>query len=1418
MPIQQQHYQITGMKQDNLVGTGFSNKFAHDIKNMRLNTIGDYTTGVWTTERGTKKLKPVLYTSDIYTERESEVLPINHFINRYFPTDGAAADLSGLLVLGQAIINDQWILFGKIKLEKVTPDEADCILRLFYNNNELRCEVLYFGNLNFNVEHPIETLPYFENDNIQKVYFTDGYNQPRLISVVNVKRRFEKTFDALSTQFDFIREVELNEEVTITKLQSGAGLFPPCTVKYAITYYDKYGQETNIVYDSPLYYPTKGDRGCSPDELSGDSFDIKVYNFDANFDYIRLYSIIRTSEDATPIVRIVADKFIKNSISYDESEDPYIQFTDTNTTGEIVDPTIIQYVGGRNITAQTLDQKTNTLFLGNITLTTKSASDILDIYTQEPSVVVNWTESSGSSYPWRKRRCFNIADSYPYQNQLNPYNVNIEPTYNNDYSSYGIKHFKKGEQYRLGLQFQDKYGVWSEVVHTDDMDTTNNKDLKIFHNDVTKYVIIDFPTPVISLGATDVNKLYDGGYRKVRMVCAKKNNTNRQILAQGVIDSTVYEQKTRGENGPYAMSSWFFRPKETMYNGLWEDNPPKPVGNISFGYDSYDMFSFRYTDTTDSTMAGDVNEFYDYSVEIQNIVGTIASSNKLPTWRVDRELLTFHSPELEFDDSIKTLDEVDYKLRVVGYIPIDNSVSSYYVSESFAPVCGTFGFTQKDFKINDSGSIKSHEVNHAISYMTNESAYPYGAILYPFQNSNMGANAGYDWKVYGSMLTSKMPMLSNTTYRTKINYLPDNFILKENTFWKNNSSNEITLDYFKIFEKNESSYLRLPITKNNVIWYDSNWNYHDDKTLSYLVYAGNLNTIAPTNQAGKYPIINSDSYTGTRDWSTIPVGLNYKSNTHGVVFIDEFSNDNSNNVWTSKSDQEEVPEMRPYLWLVNLERTVNNNEAARNEVFIPCGPAITLTRGSNISVYGLEGDHYFMRYDCLKTFPRSNNDRNQIVEILSFMVETRVNLDGRYDTNRGLTENTTITDSNFNQINKSYTQDNDFFAFTTLEKQSATLNQFSNQITYTSVKVPNEDVDAWTNITLAKTDDADGTCGAINKIININDKLFLFQEHGIAKINYDEKTTLTTDTGVPIELNSSGKYTGLDYVSREVGCQNKWSISSTKNGLLWVDDSRRELLAMDENMTSVTTLNGFDAFMIDNCNPTTSWIPDFRNNNFITYYDKLSKDLYFINNNTCLAWNEISKTFTSFYDYSKIDALATIDNHTLVFRYNNNSHDAPTSGIYALREEAKYSYFFDEYKPYWITLVCDGSSNENNNFSLDKVFDNIEYRADIFNMDEDIQTPDTRSLTVANSIFNKKATWNSYQVYKEFDINAERKFNTWRVQLPRATYTDSQGNLTTTRDRIRNPFCYIKLLNTNDTTGSNPRMILHDLAVSYSIK
>jgi histidinol-phosphate aminotransferase len=105
---------------------------------------------------------------------------------------------------------------------------------------------------------------------------------------------------------------------------------------------------------------------------------------------------------------------------------------------------------------------------------------------------------------------------------------------------------------------------------------------------------------------------------------------------------------------------------------------------------------------------------------------------------------------------------------------------------------------------------------------------------------------------------------------------------------------------------------------------------------------------------------------------------------------------------------------------------------------------------------------------------------NNIVEILSFMCETRVNIAGRYDKNRGLIDNTFITNENFNLINKGYTQKNNFFSYMILDSRFG-LEQFKTQLTWTKVKSAGALVDNWTNITLTNTLDLDSVLDAINE-------------------------------------------------------------------------------------------------------------------------------------------------------------------------------------------------------------------------------------------------------------------------------------------------------------------------------------------------
>lgn len=1414
MAINKQSYQITGMRQDNLVGTGYSNKFAHEIMNLRLNTVGDYTTASWTTEKGTKEI----------------------IVNEFSPMgkDGVSYDwfdkynyrIENFKPIGQAVINDAWVIFGKME------PSVDMILVLEYDSNDnLHGRILYIGDLNFSEEHPIETLTFYENDAIQKVYWIDGVNQPRVVNIKGADKyangfNYDETNPSqnryIPTQFDFVQEVSLREEVDIIKQQSGTGMFPPGTVKYAITYYKKYGQETNIVYDSPLYYPTLGERGCSPDEISGDSFLITVDNIDNThgFDYIRLYSIIRTSDDATPIVRIVEDKHIDANTSR-------VQFLDTNTTGEIVDPTILQYVGGKDITAYTFNQKDNTLFLGNITLGTKSVTKLLEqngvnltgVVTfgyNEEKKIIPIKEGSNRIVPVTHQISSN---QYPYVNELNTFDIG-DIRYKGN--SHWVKVFKYNEYYRFGVQFQDNKGVWSEVVYIGNAQNTVAPTLRRTGSEY-KVAVASF-----KLSPSTVALLVNNGYKKARLVCCYPNNSNRTIITQGVINPTVYNVQQQESNTPDYEASWFFRPDDS---DRLSDTVIASDGNIS-------------------------------SRELQSI-----NSDEDSHYVVDRNFWTLNSSEIELDESIRTLDRRAFKIRITGCISLNNFASSVYVdasnpSYSYEGI-KNIGLTDtiKRTRIDNLTTSGSHHLNAGIwrdrdifypyngyyqmKHGQSSEEYDYGARnypLYPFQRGTSLNNYIKNIEWYVETLTGKEEQFT-LEQSAKLNSKVFASILYSTTSFDSQvvtpnichsleffDSNEVipTLIDGKVYYGNVNTVAPIGKIRPDLYRYylshgekasdgafEEDTNFNSKTQLGWdSVYSYPKNTIRNASFSGAYylklydgseyfkqKISGTNRYYGNRFICADPVSITYKSTPH-IVFKSTTELPKLENINSPVFRLAEV--YRDFDYVSSEERNLNN-------VYCPCGPAVPLLdyipsdrpdyideRGNTI-LLGLEGDHYLMRYDCLKTYPYTTEDTNQIVEILSFPCETKINLDGRYDRNRGLLDNTTILPTNFNLINKSYTQSNNFFTYLTLDDSEVSkLDKFDNMLTWTKPKVSGEDIDAWTNITLASTADADGTFGSITKILNRNGNLYCFQEHGLSVIGYNEKTALTTESGVPLELANSGKYTGLQYLSNKIGCQNKWSISDSKNGIFFIDDSRQELLTVGESMTSISSANGFDAYMINQLPRLfTTWNPrDF--SNFVTYYDKLSNDVYYINGTGCLAWNEQSKTFTSFYNYEGVPYMVNIGPHTLMWK----------NGIWAARELDSYSKFFGYKKPYWITLVCDGMTADGNAFPADKVFNNIEYRADTFN-------PDGLGSLINEPVFNKKAAWNGYQMYKEFNIDAVRKFSMWRVQLPRATY-NMNGVLTTTRDRIRNPFCYIKLL--NDTDSNSNRMILHDLAVYFDMK
>jgi hypothetical protein len=220
--------------------------------------------------------------------------------------------------------------------------------------------------LKFDVNHPIETLVSYESEYIQKVYWTDHKNQPRLINIApdNDSRISRYT----ATSFDFVPTLELKEDVKVVKVLGGGGIFAPGVIQYAFTYYNKHGQESNIFHVTPLYYLSHKDRGASPEEKVDNTFKITVTGLDTHFDYLRIYSIQRTSIDATPICKRIQDIEIGVLQADKTTGVKSTSYIDTGTSGNSIDPTELLYKGGSEINIGTMGQKDGTLFMGDITL------------------------------------------------------------------------------------------------------------------------------------------------------------------------------------------------------------------------------------------------------------------------------------------------------------------------------------------------------------------------------------------------------------------------------------------------------------------------------------------------------------------------------------------------------------------------------------------------------------------------------------------------------------------------------------------------------------------------------------------------------------------------------------------------------------------------------------------------------------------------------------------------------------------------------------------------------------------------------------------------------------------------------------------------------------------------------------------
>lgn len=1642
-------WKTKGMNRD-LSVSAFNPEFSFENINLRLITNEGNTAMSWVNERGTKTLVPEITVS----------------------TDSVENTIQGITI-GTAVLNQYLVIF-------TTTQDYDRIYRLEYDktaDEPLTGVLLFKGNLGFSADYPLETLASYETDAVQKVYWVDGKHQPRVINIVSDKSTYLNN-SYTDTSFDFVQELKLQENVAIQKQIGAGGMFAPGVIQYAFTYFNKNGQESNIFYTSPLLYISHTDRGASPEDRVANAFKIKVTNVEKSFDYIRIYSLQRTSINGTPIAKRVQDISIASLSNLDEnaksynscyavdtilsikkgeedlssfhfddigagqnqeeavggSQTPFVKrlneqnsqylfcgtgnnnnpnpdnnhlygwlgfrlnsykdagseivietfdskitfksdaeedkidnqdirlydtanlypldtpetasvpmiwiscimtrnanngwdivptklkgnygtkyyivttsqvirkaesagegesvigysykfnssedavtdnlmqsegfsfsFIDTGTVGDSIDPAELLYKGGQSIVAGTMDQKDNTLFLGNIHLSRPSLQDL--------NLPVGTLPASGT-------RSFIVNNTsnndYVYGNQLS---AQEEATK----KSVSCGGFKRGEIYRLGIQFQYKDGSWSEPKYLADVEESNMPAVDANQTKVT------VPTFKYTLTKENSGTLLGAGFRKARALVVFPDITDRKILCQGVVNSTMYQST---ENAAIHQASWFFRPKS--------DNE-----------DSGIAFTPAYKKELPHTLGGPGSEgdtapaIESATLRKTEIQGNYNDNN---LFKIDNGIWSFNTPELDYEEAFPVLDFTGTTIQQVGSATFGKTFSSIYLqTESPAISSGSEGFTKKaqifdgakgfisglfydDYLVND---YKNEDSSDSFGPVTKEAAavkwlvYPWqrtGSLNNDFERSSSSGNrsAVLKKKVLSNLRYSATnwltPDLSPVTGSSPTLFNSDQIDIVKigDIVYQGNIDTVLTSDkdegmYFAYANDEFDSDHRDPTPFNNDIeWMTWALNKENYTTEKEGIWSYKESTYSAAIQSGDTVIPAGWTASDTKKWSWYNVnhvkpGTYYHSLAKSKPLVRMKYKSSPHLVFKVSGDI--GPYVENGLKICEILSSGKDDatrfggttpDALQANVWIPCGEPVALDSTKDVDVLYSYGDTYFQRWDCLKTSPLNSEDTNQIVEIGSFMLETRLNIDGRYDRNRGLLDNTNINDRNFNLYNPVYSQINNFFSYKIMPDDYYQNTYYKNQITWTLTKQSGVDVDPWTNITLASTIELDGDKGPVNKIIRLNDQLLVFQDTGISQLLYNENTQISTTAGVPIEIANSGKVQGKRYISNNIGCINKWAIVTTSMGIYFIDSIGKNIHLFNGQLTNISSVGGFNSWCKANIpDPKVKveseakewlvWTPDKNTDEtetteetadkketvdeFVGYYDRNNQDVLFINNNIALAWSEKFQTFTSFYDYGAASYFCNL-NASGIWLVNGSTD----TYIYEHQAGEDYCKFFKANYPYSMTLVA------NPDAQLDKTFSNLEFRA---NVDND-GTLDDKGRFTPFLPFDELEVWNDYQhgmsslknkrfknaaLHPDSDGSSalRRKFRIWRCDIPRDNAPCSEEDKAKDKakgifriksrplDRMRNPWLYIKLMKKAKEDENLGKVEIHDIVLDYYI-
>ncbi len=890
--------------------------------------------------------------------------------------------------------------------------------------------------------------------------------------------------------------------------------------------------------------------------------------------------------------------------------------------------------------------------------------------------------------------------------------------YDNDIISSMFRSLKRGEVYRYGIVFYNKYGNRTNVIHIGDIktpmicdtfgDVKDGKKVKGTINGILYKPNNSNNIFSTSLGlefTVDISPLKDKygivGYEIVR---CEKNITNTRNIYQCVLSKPVQQTLPDGSYSPYYPTGFISTQPMRLctYNnqiiniGLSKDAKTQ---DLDFDTNGLCVKNIRQTSQLFQCFCPD---YYIYN---KDVVNNVKNNN----CRINTCCYLNGGSLLKVDSIVSCKTVIPLEQREMS------ERDRYCLDQSYKALSGTYIYNTTSSNVNNDYPIGSNPINqNNISVTINKNMFKLNKqqklqteFIIPLCDVYTKVNCLFNNVTTSNCNITNIPLNINSISGGKNAFWSDGF----SNYIKVNTSMQSAIKKYKTFISNIQEYTYLNWICSNKYDYPVGANHNAEKDYGFT-NTGYVSSLGEFHDLG-------DKSVNRRPFSRGPVG---PGGPCFLIKVDNIESDVLNSFYKIQQLSEPYSDgdnafgtllcnithyAKQFSGITEQERQYDIYYGFGNYTYVgesnKLSSSIIFDGDTYVDVQEIYGQ--FKAYDF-------NDIRNslQSAQIIYYIpMESKINWRFDYGFNRKNTNSknlqlepgeitgVTTQERPIRQYNSIYSDNNTSCSMFNAQSLDKSINVYNQRIFYSNLKTNGENIDSWQIFKPINFIDCNSKFGPITDLYTFKDTLYMWQKNAIAKLSVNERSLISDKNSNVIQLGQGDVLQRVDYISTNYGMrQYDMCKVNTENGLFWFDYYNKCIAAFAENsVIDYTDVKNIKSIMYN--------YKDDKNPSLV--YDQKHKELLFgtilspIDNNDAALVINIKYNIPVGLYYLKFSNILQYDKDCISIDktvINMSDPKSELSTIYSYGCNGNLVYL----SPTYIQFVV------NNNPSITKTFDN----------------------------------------------------------------------------------------------------------------